>query len=221
MMRPLIGSSGRFRVRTLAAVALGSSFAAIRTGQAAIIYSGTIDQVLSLQSPGQVYSINFPSTGSAEVSFIGPTVTQSKDGVEYLGIDDWQNGFMPVGKQEKSSSAYEADALPAGLAINSVDGFVSAATQADLFESTETLQGAWSAGLDAYLGFEFTLPADGQTHYGWVQVAISSDGTEATIENWAWDNTPNESINAGQVPEPATGALLAVCLGGAFLRRRR
>jgi hypothetical protein len=219
-MRSSIGRSSRFRIRPMVAVAVGGSFAAIRTAPGAIVYSGPVDETLNLNEPGGGYGVALEADGVDEVRFITASVSQSKDGIDYLGIEDYEDGFMPIGKQEKGSTNYEADALAAGTAIDGVQPFISV-SPADLYISSTNIQGAWSPGLDAYVGFEFTSPYDSQTHYGWIEVAVSSDGTEGTIEDWAWDDVPNETIDAGQVPEPATGALLAFCAGGVFLRRRR
>ena len=224
-MKHSIGTKGRFRVRSLSAAAavvggVGASFAAIHTARGSIVYSGVVDHTISLPGPGQQYSVDFDSTSPAEVRFFGDNVTQSKSGVDYLNIDTWNNGFMPVGKQEKGSTAYEVDALGAGTVINAGDGYAPTAPAA-LFQSSSPILGAWSAGESAYMGFQFTAPADGQTHYGWVNVVISADGTQGTIHNWAWESTPNTAITTGATPEPAAGSLLAIGLGTAGLRRRR
>jgi MYXO-CTERM domain-containing protein len=80
---------------------------------------------------------------------------------------------------------------------------------------------------DQLIGFEFTA-TDG-THYGWADVLIS-DGS-LTVNEWAYNATPNASIPAGEdagpVPEPAQSAaalgLLALGAAGvsAYKRRRQ
>lgn len=106
------------------------------------------------------------------------------------------------------------------------------------------LLGYESSGLmqlsDAYIGVEFWI--DENIHYGWIHYVGFSvaeftlhtpDGPVSVwgfdipggvVDSWAYNATPGESITAGQVPEPATVALLAgiVVLGAAcFIRRRR
>ncbi|MEP7015241.1 MAG: PEP-CTERM sorting domain-containing protein, partial [Verrucomicrobiota bacterium] len=78
-------------------------------------------------------------------------------------------------------------------------------------------------GTQAYAGFQFQA-ADG-IHYGWVQLAVSANGTTSIIDftNAAYNTTPGAPINAG-VPEPGTMALLAMgatAILGAAIKRRR
>lgn len=62
------------------------------------------------------------------------------------------------------------------------------------------------AGQHAYMGLEFQRA--GATHYGWIQLQISSDAAIGAIESWAWETRPGEAIVAGAVPEPSTWALV-------------
>jgi hypothetical protein len=83
---------------------------------------------------------------------------------------------------------------------------------------------------NTYLGVKFLI--DGETHYGWVRLAVSSGvtGIEATIIAYAYETEPNQQIEAG-VPAgsdepvrvidangPSLGALAA---GADGLRRWR
>ena len=67
------------------------------------------------------------------------------------------------------------------------------------------------------MGLSFTLN-DG-THYGWMQISVSDGDPNAVVHSWAYNLTPGESIPAGVVPEPATGALLLA--GAATFAARR
>ena len=62
-------------------------------------------------------------------------------------------------------------------------------------------------GEDAYLGFEFQ--GDDGTHYGWLRIQEFA-GVGGFFREYAYNDTPGESILAGQIPEPSTTVLLIV-----------
>jgi len=78
-------------------------------------------------------------------------------------------------------------------------------------------------GPNSYMGFRLGLPSS--YNYGWIEVTW--DGTNFEIKSAAYESTLNAPILAGAaapVPEPSTGALAALVLGGTALgvaRRRR
>jgi hypothetical protein len=63
-----------------------------------------------------------------------------------------------------------------------------------------------------YVGLEFTQ--SGQTYYGWAEIGASGyyDNSEAELYDYAFNNTPNDPILAGQIitPEPSTMSLFAL-----------
>ena len=82
-------------------------------------------------------------------------------------------------------------------------------------------RGGWSLGDTGYFGFKFTK--DGNTHYGWAEMTLSSTDAEFTINEAWYNDTPDGSVTVGVVPEPAeVGLGLGVlALGAAGLRRMR
>ena len=80
-----------------------------------------------------------------------------------------------------------------------------------------TWWGGRFVGEAGYIGVKFDL-ADG-THYGWIAFEGEQDASWGLVTGWAFEDTPDTPIEAGQIPEPATLALLAA--GAAFLKRRR
>lgn len=75
--------------------------------------------------------------------------------------------------------------------------------------------GNWMGGGDAYLGARFTIGVD--AHYGWVHVVWDPDSDSLSVDQYAYDNSPNSS--AMVTPEPSSLVLLA--LGAVGLARRR
>ena len=116
-------------------------------------------------------------------------------------------------------------ALTAGMTIGSA---LSYGTDS-LLLSKKVLQGGnWPNDLNdpRYIGIRFLSGIN--THYGWVRIsAIADDGAEearATVFDWAYEDTPDAEITAGDigVPEPASFTLFALGAAGlALLRRQR
>lgn len=89
--------------------------------------------------------------------------------------------------------------------------------------------GPWANGKPGYLGLKFNL--NGETHYGWaeVQVAGAVKGitpiVQATLTGYAYEETPNTPIKAGQtrgtLPGLARGACQDFDYGGAAARIRQ
>jgi hypothetical protein len=68
--------------------------------------------------------------------------------------------------------------------------------------------GNWCGGqTDKYIGLRFNI--GGNTHYGWVRVDIGP-GFTFTIKDYAYEDTPNTPIMAGDVGVPAASTALNV-----------
>lgn len=61
--------------------------------------------------------------------------------------------------------------------------------------------GQW-AGESGYLGIRFP-GGDGAVHYGWVELEVATGGTEVIVKGYAFQNAPDEAINAGDTGSPA------------------
>ena len=84
-----------------------------------------------------------------------------------------------------------------------------------------------SADFDApsFMGFRFGSTSS-TWNYGWIEATWNSSTSTFQLLGAAYESTPNTAIPAGAtaVPEPSTGALAALVLGGTALgvaRRRR
>jgi hypothetical protein len=94
------------------------------------------------------------------------------------------------------------------------------------------VDGNWANGKQAYLGLKFNI--QGEVHYGWasLQVKPSIDQhhglhVDATLLGYAYESTPNQSIQAGQTRDadaanpdafsPEAGTLGALARGAASL----
>lgn len=74
-------------------------------------------------------------------------------------------------------------------------------------------------GVDGYIGIQF--PIEGETHFGWVRFDHFAFAPGGSIVEWAYNDTPSESILAAQIPEPSSTALLVVVGLVTVVGRRR
>ena len=90
-------------------------------------------------------------------------------------------------------------------------GFATLGAQA-VFDGQFIYTGYWS-GRDAFVGLRFQY--EGQTHYGWMEIANNVGTASGQVLGWAYEIRPDTPILAGEVPEPGTPALLLL-FGAAF-----
>ena len=83
--------------------------------------------------------------------------------------------------------------------------------------STGTAGNFWDTR--GYIGVEFEA-FDG-LHYGWFDVKGHYAYPYVQVYGWAYESTPNTSIIAGAVPEPASAILFLIGVVGAWTLRKR
>lgn len=69
----------------------------------------------------------------------------------------------------------------------------------------------WESPASGFIGFRFRPDGSSDYHYGWME-AFRPSNSSITINRYAYNATPGESIVAGQtaVPEPSTWALIGM-----------
>ncbi len=202
------------------ALAGGAVLAAPLVAQGQIQYSGIVDDTIMLGMPATVdlpgTALTFTAGYNAPVNgTYGQSITAGGTSVFFI-----ESGSSPLaltsGSYISVVSATGTDGLLLKYGGEGGVGFKG---------------GNWPTNHSpAYLGFEFTTA--GQMYAGWAEVSVDVDGTQGnpmgTLISYAYDETPDQLIDAGETgssatPEPASLALFAI--GGAaalaLLRRRR
>jgi len=161
---------------------LAIAFATAGITQANIVYTDIADATLT---PGGSIDINFDGTGPVEFT-----------------IDD--GGFMAV----EPSIFFNADAhfitvsaaewdVIKGLNLNdAISANSSWEDQGDAYIDPFWGTTTFPSGTDAYIGASFKLGSN--VHYGWIRVNWDGNGT-LIVKDFAYDNTPNTAISAGDV----------------------
>ena len=144
-----------------------------------LIYETQLDTNLS------GFPISF--TGSALSPFysnevIGKVLTLGTENV--LIVDTISSGQMIDGSANYINTSTPSVFSGIGLRVLSSGAF---ATTIGEFEGDE----------DGYIGVQFYI--SGSTHYGWIRVAPSLDGTSCTVKDFAYESTPFVGILAGDM----------------------
>ncbi len=81
-------------------------------------------------------------------------------------------------------------------------------------------------GTSGYLPLKYSNADGTAAHYGFLRITMENDpsvspGAAIFVHGWAWESSPNATINTFAVPEPTAMALLVIGAPFALMRRRR
>jgi MYXO-CTERM domain-containing protein len=203
------------------AAAAGAGAFSVSSANAAVIVQSSLDGFtpITLVNGSSAFDLDIDGDSDVDLSFnvnLGFTETASVfegDGLA-LAPSDTDNAY------------------PFGFAFNDiVDGSAFDSTEPAPNDRYQNFLGRWQGDpvsgylinnvSSGYLGVEFDN--GGNTHFGWVELAISSPApgeVQLDISRYAWENTPGQGI---AVPEPSNYALGLglLALGAAGVRSRR
>jgi PEP-CTERM motif len=170
---------------------------------AGVVYSGVQNLSMPLNAP-LVVNFNPLVDAIPDVTFLNSTA-----------------GSGVISMMPGASNAVNLGPLFAGDPItlaNTTDTVGGTLVQKNCCFSTT---GPWAGQgtAPAYVGLRFT--ASGQDYLGWAQLSLNINNPSGTVIDWAYENTPATSINAGAVPEPSTLALFALGAAGVLALRTR
>lgn len=84
--------------------------------------------------------------------------------------------------------------VPANTIIDDSSSWVNGGSYPNLLDIRTDSHRTWD-GQTGYAGFRFTK--DGRQHYGWYQFRVSTNGSSATLLDYAYNTKPFEGIKAG------------------------
>jgi len=184
---------------TLAGAALAAP--AIPSADATVIYSGIVNFSVPNTFDGLYINFVTGATGTSPSGVPGANFNPYNGGT---GLQFFWNAASNGGLS-LDTTTYAT--LAAGTPISSANTFLNTTSSA--------ATAAWRAGSNLYLGVRLTNSQTSAVNFGWVHLnTTGSTGFPVTIVDYAYEDS-GAAINAGQVPEPTTFALLGVMAAGA------
>lgn len=186
----------------------------IPAARATIVYSGVQNIPIPLSSGGVYLNVQSGTTAASEPAT--------------WATEPWINPFfggVAIGNSVSLlpviTGADQIVNLALGTPINNGSGFVSGESGSSTHTGPALNQ--FQIGVTGYIGYKFQWPGGGgQDYYGWMGINVNNAGAGAIV-NWAVQNTPNASIQAGVtgVPEPGTVIFGMACAAVGLFRRKR
>jgi len=208
-LTPLSPNANKYLIGySLAAAAAGVSIAAAATpAEAEIIYTPKAGSF----SSGHLL-IDLDQNGSADFDL----AIHTQHFTSFFG--SYQLGRLNIGAESANGSVIasngSAAALMSGGVIGSARNFRNVHDRrGHMFQirsgrtfssgvSFRYATGNWNHTTNRFLGMRFQI--NGETHYGWLRLSVQQRGRYtivATINGFAYETTPNQSLLAGQTVE--------------------
>jgi hypothetical protein len=201
-----INSTLEKKLLKYSALAVGAVAISTNADAQLFYYDENPDVVLT--GNGSMHNIDFDGDLTNDINvatLVASGITGTYAGYSYVanynaGAAQTTPGNMVVG------ASSNVNAMSVGLQINASNSFIAADTGAPMGVAGAFVfpaisytypiaQGAWLGATDKYMGVKFMIGS--ATHYGWVRMDLSSDGTTLTVKDWAYNTVADGAIVTG------------------------
>src|SRR5690606_26117920 len=182
--------------------AAGVALALAPDAYAQIVYNDfDPDEVIGV---GDTFGLDFDGDGTVDLNFLGNTGggpnTTARFALRIPPGGNPANGVLGVDDVyfQDPDSIGAASRLGSGDTIGPVSlpqGFYAYGIVASLYAASPYYN---FVGQEGYAGFRF-VAGGGTTHYGWIRLAINAGVTEGTLFEYAYEETPDTPILAGDM----------------------
>ena len=150
--------------------------------EAAIVYSGV--QNKEVKEGGNTQTVDFNVDGNPEFTF------------SLYSYSSYYSQMLVVTGTEAQVIKDIGDPvnLPGNYTISSQKNF-STVSSDNLAANNPSASGNFLDTKKGFLGVKFIIGSD--THYGWIQFQTNEDASKGTIIDWAYEDTPDKDIKAG------------------------
>lgn len=200
---------GRLEAYLAAGVTAAGLSTAADAGIVTIDVSGISGPNAGVASGQNQYIYNFPIAGPTLEIYNNSFDMSGLDGDDFLQFANGGVYASPV--NFSAGTEISIASMWSGIGNNTV--FRNGLASAPVF------------GANSYMGFRFSTDSGANYNYGWIEVTWNGTDT-FEILSAAYEDTLNTPILAGDtgaapVPEPASGAVVALLMGGTALRQWR
>lgn len=165
---------------------------------AAIVYTDVSPDFNGGTTSTYMLDLNNDSINDFQIFGVSSSSSSSSSTLAKLFISPLTSGNAALGSYGTFYFGYP-------YALNSNDNIGPSASGSWLTNSYQSMNytgdyGNWIGVTDKYIGLKIVV--GGNTYYGWCRMDVSADGSTWVVKDYAYENTPNTPIAAGDMGSP-------------------
>lgn len=205
---------------------LAGGLAAVAGGVNGQVIYTDVNPDATVTGNGSIYTVDFNNDAVVDISFdtFSGSGTYLYNGITINYTATGANASVSSGNGWMGSSTSNGGMnmlnVSSGAAIGGSGAFATGTGRLGVAGSFSVPAFGYSGpiaagnflGVEGFVAVKFDI--SGNTHYGWVRLDVSSDGSVLTIKDFAYDGTPDATILAGDL-SPAIDSVGITCNGAA------